>query len=143
MLSHFIFSIIDISVDQRLLARDLLVHSRLFSPSKARILRDRTRAPAVHGGNDTQGTQGIRGRTYAGTPHHYVAVGHMGHQQHARVEACHTAGHVVRPRATRLARSVGDGRHVGAQCQHRALEGESAWPAGAHAGESSAKNDRR
>jgi hypothetical protein len=47
--------IIDFSVDQRLLARDLLVNSRLFPPSEARLLRDRARAPAVHGGNDTQG----------------------------------------------------------------------------------------
>ncbi len=41
-------------IDQRLLARDLLVNSRLLSPTKARILCHRTRAPSVHGGDDTQ-----------------------------------------------------------------------------------------
>src|SRR5216683_5913505 len=133
--SRFLLSLFDFSVDERLLARDLLVDSRLFPPSEARILRDRARAPPVHGGNDTQGTQRVSGRTYAGTLRHYVASRNMGHQQHARTEARHAAGHVFRSGATRLARSVGDRRHSGAQWQHRALERESAWSAGAHAGE--------
>ena len=41
-------------IDQRLLARDLLVHSRLLSPTEARVLCYRTRAPSVHSGNNTQ-----------------------------------------------------------------------------------------
>jgi hypothetical protein len=35
------FSLFDFPVGQRLLARDLLVNSRLFSPSEACIFRDR------------------------------------------------------------------------------------------------------
>jgi hypothetical protein len=90
----------DFSTDQRLLACDFLVNSRLFPSAEACLFCNRTRTSSIYGGDDAQRSQRVCGRTYIGSLYYYVAAGNLGQQRDAREETRHAAGHVFRSGAT-------------------------------------------
>jgi hypothetical protein len=74
-----VVSISDLFEDQRLLACDFLVNSRLFPSAEACLFCNRARTPSVYGRDEAQRFQRVCGRTYIGSLYYYVAAGNLGH----------------------------------------------------------------